>query len=406
MAGGKLTARSAATTKPGTHGDGAGLYLVVSPSGGRKWVYRFTWQGKIRMMGLGSADVVSLAEARGLRDEARRLLASGSNPIEARREQERAEAGKPTFGAMADAFIDNKGAEWRNAKHRAQWTMTLREYCGAIRSRPVDEIDTEAVLSVLQPLWLEKPETASRLRGRIEAVLDAARARGHIPRNEANPARWRGHLDKLLPKRQKLTRGHHAAMPYAEVPGFVASLRERDALAAMALEFCILTATRTGEVLGARWSEIDMAGKVWTVPAERTKPGRPHRIPLAGRAMSILEKLAEGKTAEFVFPGQRAGKPLSNMAMEMVLRRMKIEGVTVHGFRSAFRDWAGNETRFPREVAEAALSHVIGDKAEQAYRRGDALEKRRALMDAWASYCEPPASNVIKMRKSGGGSAV
>lgn len=408
MAGGKLTARAAATTKPGRFGDGAGLYLIVAPSGARKWVYRFTWRGKVTEMGLGSADVVSLADARGLRDEARRVLASGCNPIEARREQERAETGKPTFGAMADAFIDNKGAEWRNAKHRAQWAMTLREYCAAIRSRPVDEIDTEAVLSVLQPLWLEKPETASRLRGRIEAVLDAARARGHIPRNEANPARWRGHLDKLLAKRPKLSRGHHAAMPYAELPGFVASLRERDALAAMALEFCILTATRTGEALGARWSEIDMAGKVWTVPAERTKPGRPHRIPLSGRAMAILEKLAEGKTGEFVFPGQRAGKPLSNMAMEMVLRRMKIEGVTVHGFRSAFRDWAGNETHFPREVAEAALSHVIGDKAEQAYRRGDALEKRRALMEDWANYIEPKEAGgaaVLAFKRTGGDAA-
>lgn len=397
---GKLTARTAATAKAGRHGDGAGLYLVVSPSGARKWVFRFTWQGKVTEMGLGAADVVPLAEARRSRDEARRTLAGGRNPIEARRDAIREQSGKPTFGEIADALIAAKGHEWRNAKHRAQWTMTLTQYARPLRPRPVDEIDTAAVLAVLKPIWLEKPETASRLRGRIEAVLDAAKAQGH--RKGENPAAWRGHLSHLLPKRGKLTRGHHAAMAYDDVPAFVARLRERDALAAMALEFCILTATRSGEVLGARWSEIDMAGKVWTVPAARMKAAREHRIPLTGRALAILERLAEGRTGECVFPGQRHGKPLSGMAMEMCLRRMKVEGATVHGFRSAFRDWAGNETHFPREVAEAALAHVIGDKAEQAYRRGDALEKRRALMEAWARHCEPKGGNVVNLRKSGG----
>lgn len=408
MASGKLTARTAATTKPGTYGDGSGLYLVVAPTGGRKWVYRFSWQGKVKLMGLGSADAVLLAEARRLRDEARRTLTSGKNPIEARREAAKAIAGKPTFGEVADALIEAKASEWRNAKHRAQWAMTLRDYCAPIRSKPVDEIDTEAVLSVLQPLWKERPETASRLRGRIEVVLDAARARGHIPRNEANPARWRGHLDKLLPKRQKLTRGHHAAMAYADVPAFVSRLREREALAAMALELCILTATRSGEVLDARWSEIDLAKKVWTIPAARMKAGRAHRVPLCGRALVILERLAEAKTGKFVFPGNRQGKPLSNMAMQMVLRRMSVENVTIHGFRSAFRDWAGNETHFPREVAEAALAHVVGDKAEQAYRRSDALEKRRALMAAWAEYVEPKelgGADVLAFKKTGGNAA-
>jgi integrase len=206
-------------------------------------------------------------------------------------------------------------------------------------------------------------------------------------------------LDKLLPKRQKLTRGHHAAMAYADVPAFIASLGEREALAAMALEFCILTATRSGEVLGARWSEIDMSAKVWTVPAARMKAAREHRIPLSDRALAILEKLAVAKMGDVVFPGQRPERPLSGMAMEMMLRRMKVEGATVHGFRSAFRDWAGNETHFPREIAEAALAHVIGDKAEQAYRRGDALEKRRALMDAWAAWCEPSdGSNIVPLK--------
>lgn len=350
-------------------------------------------------MGLGAADVVSLAEARNLRDEARRVLASGVNPIEARREAELVETGKPTFGKCADDFLAAKSSEWRNEKHRAQWAMTLTKYAEPLRSKQVDEIDTEAVLEVLTPLWQRTPETASRLRGRIEVVLDAARARGFIPRNEANPARWRGHLDKLLPKRSKLARGHHAAMPYAEVPAFIARLREREALAALAMEFTILTAARSGEVLEARWNEIDVAGKVWTVPAIRMKAGREHRVPLAGRVLEILERLSETRTGEYVFPGQRAGRPLSNMSMEMVLRRMGANDVTVHGFRSAFRDWAGNETHFAREVAEAALAHVVGDKAEQAYRRGDALEKRRELMEAWSRYCEPKADNVLSFKK-------
>jgi integrase len=278
--------------------------------------------------------------------------------------------------------------------------MTLREYAAPLRSKHVDEITTEDVLAVLQPIWREKPETASRLRGRIEAVLDAARARGFIPRNEANPARWRGHLDHLLPKRGKLSRGHHAALPYAELPAFLASLREREAVAALALEFTILTAARSGEVLGARWLEIDLATKVWAVPAARMKAAREHRIPLSAAALAILEKLAEAKTGEYVFPGRSADRPLSVMAMEMVLRRMKVEGVTVHGFRSAFRDWAGNETHFAREIAEAALSHVVGDKAEQAYRRGDALEKRREMMEAWAAWCEPKSGeNILRFKK-------
>ena len=259
-------------------------------------------------------------------------------------------------------------------------------------------MDTEAVLGVLQPIWQTTPETASRLRGRIETVLDAARAKGHIARNEANPARWRGHLDKLLSKRQKLTRGHHAAMAFDDVPEFIGKLRERPAIAAMALEFLILTAARSGEVLGARWAEMDMVAKVWTVPAARMKAGREHRVPLAGRALAILDEAVKGRTGEFVFSGQRADKHLSGMAMEMLLRRMKAASVTVHGFRSSFRDWCGEATSFPREIAEAALAHVSGDATERAYRRGDALEKRRTLMEAWANYCEPTlGSNVVPM---------
>ncbi len=387
------------TAKPGQHGDGDGLYLIVSPTGARKWIFRFTFAGKVRNMGLGAADVIGLAEARDKASEVRKLVASGKNPIEERREAERIAKGKPTFGAMADAFLEAKESEWRNDKHRAQWKMTLEVYAKPLRVLPVDEIDTEAVLAVLQPIWLEKPETASRLRGRIEAVLDAARAKGHIPRNEANPARWRGHLDKLLAKPTKLSRGHHAAMAYNKVRAFLAELRGREAMAALALEFCILTAARSGEVRGAQWSEFDLEKKIWTIPADRMKAGRPHRAPLSDRAAEIVKALAKAKTGDFVFVGVRSNKPLSVMAMDMLLRRMDVE-VTVHGFRSAFRDWAGNETQFAREVAEAALAHVIGDKAEQAYRRSDALDKRRGLMDAWAHYCEPKAGgNVVKMAR-------
>ena len=273
-------------------------------------------------------------------------------------------------------------------------------YCGSIRQKPVDQIGTEDVLLILRPIWMTKAETASRLRGRIEAILDAARAKGL--REGDNPARLRGHLDKLLGKRQRLMRGHHAAMDYADVPAFVERLREREALAALALEMTVLTACRTSEVLNAQWAEVDLETKVWTIPAPRMKAGKEHRVPLCDRAVAIFEKLAEAKADDaLVFPGQRRGKPLSNMAMAMVMRRMGVESLTVHGFRSAFRDWAGNETSFPREVAEQCLAHAIGDETERAYRRADALEKRRALMTAWANYIKPKTagSNVVPLAR-------
>jgi integrase len=388
----KLTARAVyAESRPGKYSDGGGLYLRIDNdevSNRKRWIFRFLSRDRTREMGLGGYPEVSLANARKARDAAEKLVQSGQDPIAAREDGRRAHIGKPTFGQVADALIEARSSEWRNDKHRAQWKMTLLHYAAPLRSRPVDEIDTDAVLSILQPIWLSKAETASRLRGRIETVIDAARAKGHIPRNEANPARWRGHLDKLLPKRAKLTRGHHAALPYAKVPTFVTELRARDATAAAALEFCILTAARSGEVFGARWEEIDLPNKVWTVPAKRMKAAREHRVPLSARAIEILLRLEERRTGDFVFAGLKPNRPLSSMAMEMLLRRMRLTDVTVHGFRSAFRDWAGNETDFARELAEAALAHVIGDQAEQAYRRGDALEKRRALMDAWARWCE------------------
>jgi integrase len=382
MAGGKekLTARAAATSKPGRYGDGGGLWLVVSGCGARKWVYRFTFGGKVTEMGLGSAAVISLAQARDKASGARKILAAGQNPIEARRKATIIEAGKPTFGVIANAFIAAKEGEWRNEKHRAQWRVTLEKYAASLSAHRVDQIDTAAVLAVLTPLWREKPETASRLRGRIEAVLDAAKAQGH--RSGENPAAWRGHLSHLLPKRGKFMRGHHAAMDYRGVPAFIGCLREHTAIAALALEFCILTATR-------RWSEMDMAAKVWTIPAARMKAAREHRVPLAEAAFAILEKLGDITTGDFVFPSPRGRKPLSHVSMAKVLRRMQVDAATVHGFQSSFRDWAGNETHFPREIAEAALAHVIGDKAEAAYRRGDALEKRRTMMEVWADYCTP-----------------
>ena len=388
----RLTARKVETAKPGKYSDGGNLYLIVSESGARKWVLRFTWRSRAKEMGLGSAISVPLAVAREKAAGARRKIAVGLNPIEERKR----DGGIPTFGEMADDVRETLSAGFRNEKHKAQWKSTLETYAAPLRAKPVDTIATDDLLAVLKPIWTAKAETASRVRGRIEKVLDAAKAKGF--RDGENPARWRGHLDHLLPHRSRLSRGHHAAMPYEEVATFVGKLREREATSALALELCILTAARSGEILGMRWSEIDFDKKIWTVPAERMKAGREHRVPVSSRAIAILRELEKLKAGDFVFPGQARNKPLSNMAMEMVLRRMRVEGATVHGFRSSFRDWAGNVSSFPREVVETALAHVIGDKAEQAYRRGDALEKRRKLMEAWASYCEPKnTGNVVQI---------
>jgi integrase len=340
-------------------------------------------QGKLREMGFGTPKDVTLARAREKAAQARAHIAAGRDPLEARR----AERSTKTFGELADEFIETMRPQWRNDKHVAQWEMTLRDYAAPLRPHAVDAIGTEDVTRVLKPLWLKLPETASRLRGRIERVLDAAKAQGL--RTGENPARWRGHLDLLLPKRQQLTRGHHRAMVYADVAAFVAHLRTTSGVAARALEFTILTAARSGETLGALWPEIDTIAKVWTVPAARMKAAREHRVPLSDRALAIIAEMAALGVEEnqYLFPGQKSGRGLSVMALEMVLRRAK-QAVTVHGFRSAFRDWVGEETAFPREIAEAALAHLVGDAVERAYRRGDALEKRRTLMDAWAAYCE------------------
>ena len=390
----RLNARAAATiTKHGRHADGGGLYLSISPNGGRRWVFLFRWHGKPTEIGLGSARDVTLARARELAGQARATLAEGINPKNTRKLSE-----GTTFGECADRAIEAMRPSWRNEKHAAQWEMTLRHYAKPLRRLPVDKITTEDVLSVLKPFWNDKPETASRLRGRIERVLDAAKARGL--RNGENPARWRGHLDQLLPKRQRLIRGHHAAMASADVPAFITDLQARQATAALALEFTILTAARSGEVLGARWEEFDLELAIWTVPAKRMKAGREHRVPLSRRALKIVKAMHEARDGDFAFPGQKSGKPLSGMALEMVLRRMKIDNATVHGFRSAFRDWTAECTNFPNEVCEAALAHVIQNKAEAAYRRGDLFAKRRKIMDAWSSYCTTPsAGKVVSFRR-------
>ncbi len=335
-------------------------------------------------MGLGGYPDVSLSRARTLATECRELVATGRNPIEERRRD-----AVPNFGDCADQFISSMESQWKNEKHRAQWRMTLEAYAGPIRQKSVADIDTDDVLKVLTPIWETRPETASRLRGRIERVLDFAKARSW--RSGENPALWRSHLRHVLPVRSKLSRGHHAAMPYQDVRALVERLRPLEAIAARALEFLILTAARSGEVREAKWEEIDMDRKLWSIPGDRMKTGLPHRVPLSQPAIDILSGLAKKRVSEFVFPGQKAGRPMSNMAYAMLVRRIKLGEFTVHGFRSAFRDWVGDETSFPRELA---LAHQVGGEVERAYRRSDALEKRRELMDAWAEHCCKPADKT------------
>ncbi len=359
--------------------------MVVGPGASRRWAFIYRSRGKLREMGLGGFNSVPLGKAREHAKAAREQLANNVDPIEAKK----ALAETPTFGAFADQVVKDLGPQWRNAKHRAQWASTLQTGAASLRSIRIDQIGTDDVLQCLKPFWDEKPETGSRLRGRIERVLDAAKAKGF--RTGENPARWRGHLDHLLPKRQKLTRGHHAAMPYALLPEFLAQLRERNGMGALALEFLILTAARSGEVRGARWSEIDLSAKVWTVPAKRMKGGREHRVPLSNPAIAIMESLLEvtnGAPDAIVFPGLKPSKALSDSTFKALMVRMGVGPTTAtpHGFRSSFRDWAGEVSTFPRELAEVALAHVVGDATERAYRRGDALEKRREMMDGWADF--------------------
>lgn len=383
----RLSPRAAITTSiAGRYADGGGLYLVVSPTGSRKWVFRFRWKRKLSDMGLGSASVVPLGRARERAAEARLKIAEGINPLA----EKRAARAIPTFGDFADDLVESVKSQWSNAKHAQQVKNTLERYAASLRSLPVDQIDTAKVVDALKPIWSSKSETATRVRARIEWVLDAAKAKGY--RSGENPARWKGHLDQLLPKRTRLARGHHAALPFMDVPDFIRDLRTRPATSALALEFTILTAARSGEVRGATWREINMDDATWTVPAQRMKAGREHRVPLSKRSVEILKGLAMlvgDEPDAVVFAGPKGStSSLSDAAFSALLKRMdRSDGVTPHGFRSSFRDWAGETTTFPRDVAEMCLAHTVGDMTERAYRRGDGLARRRELMDAWADFC-------------------
>jgi integrase len=394
---GRLTAlKVSRTIKPGMYADGGGLYLQVSGIGAKSWIYRYMLRGREREMGLGSLTAVSLADARTKAAECRGLRQRGVDPIDVRkkaRDQASLEAASTlTFKDAAKSYIDAHRAGWRNPKHIWQWSATLTTYANPIiGDLSLQVIDTALVLKVLEPIWPTKPETASRLRGRIEAVLDWATVRGY--RKGENPARWRGHLSKLLPARSRVRKvKHHTALPYAELPDFMVALRAQGGIAARALEFTILTAARTGEAIGATWDEIFEAEKVWVVPGNRMKAGKEHRVPLSNPALAILKemKLCGDAGEGFVFHGAKREKPLSNMAMIAMLRRMGCGDLTVHGFRSSFRDWVAERTHFPGEVAEMALAHAVGDKVEAAYRRGDLFDRRRRIMAEWAKFCATP----------------
>jgi integrase len=402
-------------TERGYYPDGAGLYLQVSASGTKSWIYRFTTGGRAHDMGIGSLNDFTLAEARQRAKECRQQRAEGVDPIEARRAvaiHKRLEGAKViNFKDCAEKYMAAHEGGWKNDKHRDQWHSTLESYAYPIvGALSVTTIDTALVMKVLEQdvpgaaggavvtLWAARPETAGRLRGRIEVILDWATAREF--RAGENPARWKGHLDKLLPRRKLRDVKHHAALPFGDLPAFMGELRERSGTACQALEVTILTALRTGEVIGARRSEFDLAAKIWTVPGSRMKGGRDHRVPLCDRVLEIFAGVPPED--EFLFQGGRAGRPLSNMAMLSLLDRMGRSDLTVHGFRSTFRDWASERTNFQNHVVEMALAHAIGDKVEAAYRRGDLFEKRRRLMDAWASYANGPAeqSRLLQFKAS------
>jgi integrase len=397
-----LTAKAAQHAPIGWHGDGRGLWLQCTASADgsvcRSWVYRYATNGRQRYMGLGPLADVTLAMAREKALEARRLRLDGVDPIDARNAQRNAArlaAKAMTFGACANEYIETHETSWKSTIHRKQWKMTLTEYCKPIASMPVKDVDTDAVLRVLTPLWTTRTETAKRLRGRVERVLSWAKGRGL--RDGENPARWLGHLDEMLPSPSKIAAAqHHPALPYAEIPEFMAELRERDSLSALALEFTILAAARTSETIGATWEgEIDFEAKVWTVPANRMKGGVQHRVPLSDRAVTILRAVPRQGPRIF---------PLSNMAMLELLRGMR-PGLTVHGFRSCFMDWAHETTNFPKVVIDMALAHKIGDAVEASYRRGDLIAKRAKLMQSWSEYCGKTPSTILQFGKGLDGSS-
>lgn len=409
----RLSAKRVTTVdQPGLYADGGGLYLQVTHGADRKprrsWIYTAP-DGRRREMGLGSARLVGLSAAREAALAARRQASSGVDPVDARLEARTEASAKQaltmTFRKCAEAYMTTYASSWKNVKHRWQWQNTLDVHVYPVfGDHLVDKVDVALVTRVLDPIWLTKTETATRVRGRIEAILDWASVRGY--RAGENPARWRGHFQKALPNLKKAVRvRHYPALPFAETPDFMRKLEAQPGVSARALEFCILTAARTGETIHARWSEIDLEGRAWVVPAQRMKMGREHRVPLSTAARNVLENLA-GTASDYVFPGQRPGRPLSNMALLMTLKGMGRPDLTTHGFRSTFRDWTAEQTDYPREVAEAALAHAIGDAVEAAYRRGDLFEKRRDLMESWSQYCRSgsftsaPPSDSREERKS------
>jgi integrase len=399
---GKLTTAKIRSLGPGRHGDGNGLWLQVSATGARSWVLRYWVNGRERVYGLGPLRLISLAEARQRAWKVQHArFVNGTDPIEQRkkakadRKKAQVEAeGVRTFGQVADAFIKAKSKKWSNKKHADQWAQ-LPKQCALIWDLPVADIDTPLLLRLLRPLWDKTPVTGMRVRGRIEQILGAAKVEGF--RTGDNPAQWRGLLEHaLLSPSEAAKVVHHAALGIDEAPKLMAELRARDGIAARALEFLTLTATRSGEVLGATWDEIDLAAKVWTIPAARMKAGKEHRVPLSPRAMAILASQPRLIGNDFVFPGIKRTVHAGSM---LALMRELRPDLTVHGLRSTFRDWAGDKTNFQREVIEHALAHGITNEVEASYRRSDALEKRRRLMDAWAAYCGgKPAGNVIEMK--------
>ncbi|MBT7512122.1 MAG: tyrosine-type recombinase/integrase [Rhodospirillaceae bacterium] len=404
--------RVSTVNKRGRYADGGGLYLQVSESGAKSWLFRYMMNNKARQMGLGSVRTFSLPEAREKATECRKLIYEGIDPIEHRklaRGLALAETQKAvTFRECAEQYISAHSAGWKNIKHTSQWTNTLSTYAYPVfGDLPVQVIDTGMVMKVLEPIWTTKTETASRVRGRIESILDWASVRKY--REGENPARLKGHLDKLLPQRSKIQKvKHHPALPYDQIGEFMNRLHDQEGVAAKGLEFKILTTTRTAEVIGAKWNEIDFDQAIWTIPADRMKNGTEHRVPLSGAVVSILNQIRTVRVSDYVFPGGKKNSPLSNMAFNQLLKRMNIsKDVAVpHGFRSTFRDWAAERTGVQNEVAEMALAHSVSSKVEAAYRRGDLFDKRRRLMDAWAEYCSTPAptgASVVSLRGADNG---
>lgn len=386
----RLSWREVPNLAPGWHGDGQGLYVRVEETGSRRWVFVYSRLGKRRELGLGSADTVKIALARSAAADARELIRQGGDPITARRALLAPPAETKTFADVAALLMDDLEPHWKSPKQRPQWEASLKQNAPLIWKTDVALVDTEMVLAALRPIWSAKPETASRVRARIERVLSAAKVRGF--RTGENPAAWRGHLDQLLSRGKRL-KGHHAAMAYADVPAFLTRLCERRSVSAIALRFLILTGTRSGEVRGARWDEIE--GDLWRIPVERMKAGREHVVPLTGAALAVLAGVDASVRHGLIFPGQKG--PLTDMALAMVMRKMDVSDATPHGFRSAFRDWAGDCTSFARETMEEALAHQVGNAVEKAYRRSTALVKRRALMDAWSAFCIGEAGQIIHL---------